>query len=43
MATPGTLTAKWMVRRFSARVHTFILETGILLGGGMIIWRALGS
>ena len=41
MATPGTLTAKWMVRRFSARAHTLILEAGILLGGGMIIWRAL--
>ena len=41
MATPGTLTAKWMIRRFSARVHTLILEAGILLGGGMIIWRAL--
>lgn len=43
MATPGTLTAKWMVRRFSARVHTLILEAGILLGGGMIIWRALSG
>lgn len=41
MATPGTLTAKWMIRRFSTRVHTLILEAGILLGGSMIIWRAL--
>jgi uncharacterized membrane protein YfcA len=43
MAAPGTLTAKWMVRRFSARVHTLILEAGIVVGGGMIIWRALAS
>ena len=43
MATPGTLTAKWMVRRFSARVHTLILEAGILLGGSLIIWRALSG
>jgi uncharacterized protein len=43
MATPGTLTAKWMVRRFSARVHTLILEGGIILGGGMLIWRALAG
>ncbi len=41
MATPGTLTAKWIVRRFSTRVHTLILEAAILLGGSMIIWRAL--
>jgi uncharacterized protein len=40
MATPGTLTAKWLVRRFSARVHTLILEAGIIVGGGMLIWRA---
>jgi uncharacterized membrane protein YfcA len=43
MATPGTLTAKWLVRRFSARVHTLILEVGILFGGTMIIWRALNG
>jgi uncharacterized membrane protein YfcA len=43
MATPGTLTAKWLVRRFSARVHTLILEAGIIVGGGMLIWRSLGS
>jgi uncharacterized membrane protein YfcA len=43
MATPGTLTAKWLVRRFSARVHMLILEAGILVGGSMVIWRALGS
>lgn len=41
MATPGTLTAKWLVRRFSARVHTLILEAGIIFGGSMLIWRAL--
>jgi len=43
MATPGTLTAKWMIRRFSARVHTLILEAGIIFGGSMLIWRALNS
>jgi hypothetical protein len=41
MATPGTLTAKWLVRRFSARVHTLILEAGIIVGGAILIWRAL--
>lgn len=43
MAMPGTLTAKWLVRRFSARVHTLILEAGIIVGGGMLIWRAATS
>ena len=43
MATPGTLTAKWLVRRFSARVHMLILEAGILVGGSMVIWRATTS
>ncbi|MFN3743708.1 MAG: TSUP family transporter [Hyphomicrobiaceae bacterium] len=43
MATPGTLTAKWMVRRFSARVHTLILEAGIVIGGSLIIWRAVNG
>jgi uncharacterized membrane protein YfcA len=43
MATPGTYTAKWMVRRFSLRFHTMMLEAGIIVGGGMLIWRALAS
>jgi uncharacterized membrane protein YfcA len=43
MATPGTLTAKWMVRRFSVRFHTLLLEAGIIVGGFMLIWRALSS
>ena len=43
MATPGTLTAKWMARHFSVRVHTLILEAGIIVGGSVLIWRALES
>lgn len=43
MATPGTLTAKWLVRRFSAHVHTLVLEAGIIVGGGMLIWRAVAG
>jgi uncharacterized membrane protein YfcA len=41
MATPGTLTAKWLVRRFSVRFHTLLLEAAILVGGSILIWRAL--
>lgn len=43
MATPGTLTAKWLVRRFSARIHALILEAGIIVGGSVLIWRAIAS
>jgi uncharacterized protein len=43
MATPGTLTAKWLVRRFSARIHTLILEAGIIVGGGVLILRAMAG
>lgn len=43
MATPGTYTAKWMVRRFSVRFHTLMLEAGIIVGGAMLIWRALST
>lgn len=41
MATPGTLTAKWLARRFSARLHDTMIEAAILIGGVMLIWRAL--
>ena len=43
MATPGTYTAKWMVRRFSVRFHTLLLEAGIIVGGTLLIVRALAS
>lgn len=43
MATPGTLTAKWLVRHFSARIHALILEAGIIVGGSVLIWRAIAS
>jgi uncharacterized membrane protein YfcA len=43
MATPGTLTAKWMIRRFSAQFHTLILEIAILLGGALLAWRAMAG
>ncbi|MEZ5849867.1 MAG: sulfite exporter TauE/SafE family protein [Hyphomicrobiaceae bacterium] len=43
MATPGTLTAKWLARRFDARLHDTMIEAAILVGGAMLIWRALQS
>ncbi|MEZ5853543.1 MAG: sulfite exporter TauE/SafE family protein [Hyphomicrobiaceae bacterium] len=41
MATPGTLMARWLVRRFSARLHDTVLEGAIILGGSLLIWRAI--
>ncbi|MFV0295550.1 MAG: sulfite exporter TauE/SafE family protein [Hyphomicrobiaceae bacterium] len=41
MATPGTLIARWLIRRFSPRVHDRILEVVIVFGGVVLIWRGL--
>lgn len=41
MATPGTLVAKWMARRFSAKLHDTLIEATIVIGGGLLVWRAL--
>jgi len=43
MATPGTLIARWLASRFSARLHDTVLEATIIAGGGILLWRALGS
>lgn len=43
MATPGTLTAKWLARRFSARVHDTMIEGAIIVGGLLLLWRALAT
>lgn len=41
MATPGTLIAKWLATRFSARLHDTLIEATILVGGALLVWRAL--
>ncbi|MGE3918984.1 MAG: sulfite exporter TauE/SafE family protein [Hyphomicrobiaceae bacterium] len=41
MATPGTLIARWLASRFSARVHERIIEATIIVGGLVLIGRAL--
>jgi uncharacterized protein len=41
MATPGTLIAKWLTTKFSARVHDVILETAIVVGGLVLVARNL--
>ena len=43
MATPGTFVARWLARRFSARVHDWIIEATILVGGAALVWRAFQS
>ena len=41
MATPGTLIAKWLTTRFSARLHDVILEVAIVAGGLVLLARNL--
>ena len=42
MATPGTLIARWLARRFSASLHDKLIEGAIVVGGLVLVWRALG-
>lgn len=41
MATPGTLLARWLTSRFSARLHDTMIEATVVLGGLMLVWRGL--
>lgn len=41
MATPGTLVAKRIAHRFSAKLHDGMIEGAIMLGGALMLWRAL--
>lgn len=41
MATPGTLIARWLARRFSARLHDRLIEATIVVGGSILMARAL--
>jgi hypothetical protein len=40
---PGTACAAWIMRRTSLRLHTFLIEGLILLGGTSMIFGAFGS
>lgn len=41
MATPGTMIAKWLTRKFSAQVHDTLLEVAIVVGGLVLLIRNL--
>jgi uncharacterized membrane protein YfcA len=41
MATPGTMIAKWLSRKFSAQVHDVLLEAAIIAGGLVLLVRNL--
>ncbi|BBK39241.1 hypothetical protein STAQ_43190 [Allostella sp. ATCC 35155] len=41
VTTPGAFIARWLVRRFSATLHTRILEAAILIGGGVLVVKGL--
>ena len=39
MATPGTLTAKWISSRFTAAFHNGIFDVVIMIGGVVLLWQ----
>ena len=39
MATPGTLTARWISRRFTAEFHNSIFDVVIVIGGSVLLWQ----
>jgi uncharacterized membrane protein YfcA len=39
MATPGTLTARWISRRFTADFHNGIFDIVIVIGGAVLLWQ----
>lgn len=41
MATPGTLIARWLADRLSAKVHEQLIEATIVVGGSLLVARAL--
>ncbi len=43
MATPGTLTARWISRRFSGSFHNGIFDVAIVAGGALLLWQVFLS
>lgn len=41
MATPGTLIARWLTRRLPVKLHETMIEAAIIIGGGILIARAV--
>ena len=39
MATPGTLAARWIARRFSPEFHNGIFDAAIMVGGAAMLWQ----
>lgn len=42
MATPGTLAARWISRRFTADFHNAIFDAAIVIGGIVLLWQVFG-
>jgi uncharacterized membrane protein YfcA len=43
MATPGTMIAKWLARKFTAQVHDTLLEAAIVVGGLVLLIRNISA
>lgn len=39
MATPGTLTARWISRRFTAEFYNGIFDITLVAGGVVLLWQ----
>jgi hypothetical protein len=37
MATPGTLTARWISRHFTAEFHNVVFDVAIVVGGAVLL------
>lgn len=37
---PGAFVAKWLLNRFSPRIHLALMDALVLFGGGSFLWRA---
>ncbi len=40
MATPGAMAARWLTKRFSAKLHDTLIEGTIIFGGLILLWGA---
>lgn len=43
MATPGTLIARWLAHRLSAKVHDRLIEATIVVGGTLLVLRGIAG
>ncbi len=43
VALPGAFTARWLVERMPVRIHDYIIEAIVFMGGAMLVWRGIAE